>query len=198
MTTSTVILEQRSASLYQPPVCPHKDWQNRQREDFVPNQRQAIVLAAIQAGLDAKLDYSDDIMAFVITNLGITPQQVAKQFENPVAGGYLGMDLFYARDALRSQAAFAQERRVLKVLNPFVGQVLGSLTFNDFKRNTGMQVIGMSEDRRTLTLQGKRGRAVVTLECTPVQIMHAINRAAEKGARRDNFEQSFGVSGLFA
>lgn len=177
----------------------YDDWRMRVAEDFAPTQRQQLVMEAVQAALDAKLYYTSDVLAFCITHMGVTPEQAGKQSKTPVEGGWVGMDCYYARDALGHQATFAELRKVTEVLNPYVGQDLGTLIFNDFKRNTGMRVIAISENRRKLTLEGKRGRYKVTLECTPVQIKNAMDRAANKGSRKDTFEKVFTpAAGLFA
>lgn len=168
----------------------HDDWSGCKLESFIPTDRQKLVIEAVKSALDSKLHYNNDVLKYCIESLGVTPEQ-GKVGAIRVEGGDVGMDCYYARDYLRHMHERAAERRSLAMLKPFIGQVLGTLVFSDFKRNTGMTVKEMGDDLRTLTLKGKRGRYTVELICTARQIENAMNRAFENKLRKDTFDQVF-------
>lgn len=176
---------------YSPPLDdPYKDWAGRFLPSFEPNERQKAVLNAVREALDSRLFYASDVLAFCIKRLGVTQAQ-ADVDARSVSGGRVGMDIFYARDALERTAFFAAERDVLIQLRPSVNQQLGTLVFNDGKRNSNMRITALSQDSLQITMDGKRDKASVRIESTPVGIRTAIDRAAEAGFRRKNFEQTY-------
>ena len=154
------------------------------------------VIAAVQSALDANLFYTRDVLAHAIVQLGVTPEQAERNYKMRVEGGVIGMDTYYARCYIDAQAKAAAERVALQIIKPHVGQKLGTLMFNDFKRNTGMVVVAVSEGGKMITLKGKRGAYSVSLACTAKNIEYAINRAAEKGLRKDNFAMAFAPTPL--
>ena len=161
----------------------YEEWAGYKRRNFVPTERQTRVVEAVQAALAAKLFYTDNVREFCAQRLYITAAQ-ARVRADKVEGGEFGMDCFYARGYLESRQEIEAEDAAHRKLAPRVGMPLGTLVFNDYKRNTGMVVEELLPDGR-LKLRGKRGRHVVTLECTALSIRHAIDRAAERGLRKD-------------
>lgn len=103
------------------------------------------------------------------------------------------MDCYYARDYLKKQEEHRLDDKALAMINPFVGKSLGTLVFGDFKRNTNMQITVISENRKLITVKGKRGRCVVTATCNATQIRNGVDRAHEKGLRKDSFQDLFGI-----
>lgn len=170
---------------YVPVVDPYKDWQGRQSEDFTPTERQLVVIAAVRAALQEKMFYTSDVLAFCKTFLGISAEQAAVG-AGSVEGGSFGLDLYYARDWIGLQEGHAAESKAKERLKPFVGQALGTLVFNDMKRNSGMVITAIGEGK-VFTLTGKRGAYKVTLTCSARQIENAMNRAFERGTRKDDF-----------
>jgi hypothetical protein len=166
-----------------PSAC--QEWARHACRDFVPTERQRRIIEAVQAALDAKLFYTDDVDKFCAQRLHVTTAQ-AHVSADKVQGGEFGMDCYFARRYLDSRRQFEAEDAAHQRLAPRVGMHLGTLMFNDFKRNTGMIVEELLAGGR-LKLRGKRGAYVVTLECTALQIALAIDRAAERGMRKDRF-----------
>ena len=165
---------------------PYIDWQKREMDGYVPTDRQMVVIAAVRAAVEAKLFYTSDVLAFAKTYLAITEEQAAVGTDR-VEGGNFGMDLYYARDFLRAEEAHALDRSARDRLKLCVGKQLGTLVFNDMKRNTGMRVTS-TVDGKLFTLTGKRGASTVILSCSARQIEHAMVRAFERGQRKDNFD----------
>lgn len=165
----------------------HDDWARHQCEDFTPTERQLTVIAAVQSALDTKLFYTVDVVAHCKAYLCVTEEQAAVGIER-VENGDLGMDLYYARRYLEAKHGFALERLALEKLKPRVGKTLGTLVFSDFKRNTQMVITEISNGGKLFDLTGKRGAYKVSMSCTTRQIENAINRAFEKGLRKDGFD----------
>jgi hypothetical protein len=164
----------------------YQEWSRYVCRDFVPTERQKQVIAAVQAALDAKLFYSNEVRKFCANWLGLTSIQAVISADR-VEGGEFGMDCYFARGYLDSRRQFEAEDAAHQKLTPRLGMPLGTLMFNDFKRNTGMVITELLPDAR-LKLRGKRGRYIVILECTALQIAHAIDRAVERGLRKDCFD----------
>lgn len=94
------------------------------------------------------------------------------------------MDCYYARGYLRARDRHTAEDAAAVELAPHVGQKLGPLVFSDFKLVRAATVSAVSECGRVVTFTGSRGTTRVQGECTPLQIKHARDRAAERAARR--------------
>lgn len=173
----------------------HDDWDGRKLENYTPTERQKSVIEAVKSALESKLYFTDEVRKYCIDYLGVTPEQ-SMVGAGRVEGGDFGMDCYYARDYFRHALEYAKERNSLSMLKPFVGQALGTLVFNDFKRNTGMMVKALSDDQKDITLQGKRGRFVVELVCTARQIENAMDRAFEKSMRKDTFNDVYKLNSI--
>jgi hypothetical protein len=165
----------------------YEEWRRNECEDFVPSERQKIVIAAVQSALDAKLYYTDEVRAFCINLLGISEEAGAIGSDR-VEGGEFGMDCYYARQYIRKQAEFASEKNAISTLNPVVGKQIGVVVFNDFKRNTDISITEVSEDKKQITISGKRGAYKVIFVCTALQILNGVTRAHELGKRKTGIE----------
>lgn len=97
------------------------------------------------------------------------------------------MECYYARKYLDALRFHAEEDKAHAQLHPHVGQKLGTIVFNDFKRNTGAIVTKVGDD--LLRLEFKRGKSTMACEATALTVKRAIDRAAEKKLRNDDFEQ---------
>jgi len=172
---------------YELPENVYRDWDGYALESFQPNDRQKQVIDAVQAALDHKHFYSSDVLAYVSARLGVTEEQRAIG-ASKVEGGHVGMDCYYARRYIEARQAARVEKARAQQLGAFVGMQLGTLIFNDFKRTTGVEVVEVLEAGRELSLRGKRGRATVVLRCNATSVACAIDRAAERKARKDRFE----------
>lgn len=166
---------------------PYDDWVGRHHiRTFVPDARQQLVLDAVQAALDMGLYYTSAVREECAARLGLTPEQLDANFKTRVEGGRFGMDLYYARDVLDRRHLAAQEDAAAEALNVHVGQKLGTIMFNDFKRCTGTQVVQV--DGRFVKVQFRRGVPYMQVQVTPLQLKYAIDRAAERKLRKDNFD----------
>ena len=170
---------------YSLPADSYKDWAGSQNRGYLPTKRQSLVVAAVKAALDGGLYYSKDVLAFAKTHLGVTEEQAAVH-ATTVEGGEVGMDCYYARGYLDAKKRFDAEDRALQKLAPKVGDVLGVLVFSDFKRSTGVEIIGVTNG--SITLRGKRGAHQVTLTASALQIANAMDRAFERGQRNAGFD----------
>jgi hypothetical protein len=172
---------------YAPPATdPHKEWTRYQAADFTPSARQEVLIEVLKSALGAGLYYTSDVLAHCKTVLGITPEQ-AEPGTKTVEGGWFGMDCYYARGYLDARKRLDAEAKAWQKLAPQVGDKLGTLTFNDFKRNTSMVIVEILEG--ALKLAGKRGAAGVSLVATASQIGNAMDRAAERGQRKSGFAE---------
>lgn len=184
--TNTVQPIQTPVPYVLPTPSSNQDWSGYALRAFQPTERQRPVIEAVRAALAAELFYSNEIMQFCAQQLCVTPAQAAVGAKR-VEGGEFGMDCYYARRYLESREKIAAEDAAHQRLAPRVGMRLGTLRFNDFKRNTGMVVDEVLPDGR-LKLRGKRGAYEVTVECTALQVAKAVDRAAERGWRKDRFD----------
>jgi len=179
-----IFMTNETVSRYVP--CPsdiYLDWSGHQCEDFKPTDRQLICIEAVQSALDANLFYTTDMVAHCKAYLGVTPEQAASN-RSKVEGGDCGYDFYYARSYLKAQFGHQADRSSIERLKPYVGQVLGTLVFGDFKRTTGMVVTEVCEGGKLITATGKRGSYGVVLKCTARQIENAMDRAFERKSRK--------------
>lgn len=168
---------------YALPADAYKDWAGCQARGYVLTARQTPVVQAVGQALAEGLYYTNDVLARCAELLQPTAEQRAVQAQR-VEGGEFGMDCHYARrylDAVKEQNAMDASAAALALT---VGQKIGVLVFNDYKRTTGCTVEAVAECGRAATLIGKRGAHTVRIEATALQIQYAQQRAAERKARR--------------
>lgn len=175
---------------YELPVNVYNDWDGHALRGFQPTPRQQLVIAAMQSALSAGLFFTCDVVPHCAAQLKPSAEQLAEGVGR-VENGIFGMDCYYARKYLDAVRCFKLEDESKEQLNPYIGQKLGTLMFNDFKRNTGMMVQKILENGE-LELVGKRGRFVVTLTCSALNVRNAIERAVERSLRKDNFSAFVG------
>lgn len=173
---------------YSLPNADMREWNGYPSRSFIPNDRQMLVVEAARKALAAGLFYSVDVLAFCIKELKATPEQVAAQFKCPVEGGFIGMDVYYARHYVEAQESHRQIDEATKMLKPAIGQVLGTLIFSDGKRSTNCVVTSITEDGLAFKLAAKRGNSTAVIGwINAIDIEHAMDRAAQRGARKAGF-----------
>lgn len=178
-----------SVSKYTAPEDVHGDWLGSQRSDFKPNARQQMLMDSVQKALDAGAFYNDAVQDKVAKDLGVTQVQLASNKTN-VQGGDFGYDVYHARKALDAAKNHALEKQIREELNLKEGDKLGTLVFNnDFKVNTNVVVKSVSEDGNSVELDGKRGAYTVTVSTNPAAVRYSIERAKERGKRKDTYEE---------
>lgn len=163
----------------------YREWTGSKRPDFKPSERQQPIVAAVQIALREKLFYSKDVLARVITLMAV-PEDVAAKGRGKVEGGDLGMDCFYAREHVESSAVYQAELAAALAMKLEPGMKLGTMVLTDGKRNTGMQITAALDGHITFTIEGKRGALPVKATASALGIRRAINRAFERGNRKDN------------
>lgn len=176
------------------PANTYSDWARNECEDFVPNERQKLVMDVVRQAIDAGMYYTKDVLAFAKERL--KPSEAELERGKGVEGGEFGMDVYYARQAITSAKKFAVSREAWQHLRPTPGKSLGTIMFNDYKRITGSTIIGFAGEGDISTgkgmrmvIEGKRGSVKVRLEATASQVRSAIDRAHEKGLRKITFEE---------
>jgi len=162
----------------------YKDWAGSAREDFKPTPRQQMVMDSAARAKDAGLFYTDEVQAFVEKDLNISAELRARK-ELGTEGGDVGYDIYHAGKAVDEQRGNAEVRRVEKEMVLKVGDKIGTLIFNDFKVNTGVTVEAVNDT--TISLSGKRGAYGVKMDASVTNIKYAVERAYEKGKRKDNY-----------
>jgi hypothetical protein len=160
------------------------DWAGHQQWDYQPTARQLIVIEAVRTARSEGLYYTNAVQARCAVLLKPTAEQLAVRADK-VEGGEFGMDCYYARCYLDAQAVFAKVKETFAQLQPVVGMRLGTLVFSDSKRTTGVTVVGI--DGYSIEFTGRRGSSAVTGKGTTLQISFAMDRAADRGLRKDNF-----------
>lgn len=182
--------ETTSRPAYAPPVGgAYEEWNGKGYKDFVPSERQLMVVEAVKAALAAGKYYSDEVRAFCADYLKV--DSAFQQSKGPIRteGGEFGMDCYYARQYLDAQKKHAANDKAMSLLKPYVGQKLGTLVFNDYKRTTGMTVISVFPETGSVRVTGKRGSQTVETTAEATQIQSAMERAKTKGGRKDGFEE---------
>ena len=165
------------------------DWRGNERSDFTPTARQKMVMDSVQKALDSGLFYNDAVREFVAKDIGATEDQLNSNKSN-VQGGDFGYDVYYARKAIEASGNNALEKQIHEELNLRAGDKLGTLIFNnDFKVNTNVVVKSVSEDGKSVELDGKRGAYTITVKANTAAVRYAIERAKERGKRKDTYEE---------
>ena len=167
-----------------------RDGQKRSPEhpEFTPTPRQQRLMDVVKKVLDGGAFYNDDVQAKVAEALGISDEIKASNRSN-VKGGDFGYDVYYARKAVEAKAQESDASKIRAEMKLQPGDKLGTLIFNDFKQTNSVEVVSITEDGRRANFKGKRGAATVTFEATIPTVKFAIERAHEKGKRKDSYEE---------
>lgn len=160
------------------------DWAGHQQWDYQPTARQLIVIEAVRTARSEGLYYTNAVQARCAVLLKPTAEQLAVRADK-VEGGEFGMDCYYARRYLDAQVVFEKVKETFAQLQPFVGMKLGTLMFSDRKRTTGVTVVGV--EGYSVEVVGRRGRTSVSGKGTTLQISFAIDLAADRKLRKDDF-----------
>lgn len=180
--------EEVSQGAYSLPEDVASDWRGEERADFKPTERQQAIMDAVGQAIDAGKFYTTDVVAFAAEKIGVTPEQ-RKQNTLGTENGDFGYDVYHARRAVEAQRKHNLAAKIAGELNLQAGDKLGTIVFNDFKINTNVTVESVSDDGQTISIKGKRGSYVVTATTSPIDIKNAIERAIEKGKRKDTYEE---------
>lgn len=157
-----------------------------QHPDFEPTARQQILMDAVGKVLDAGAFYNDDVQAKLAGMLGVGKDVLASN-RTGVVGGDFGYDVYLARRALETKRATKNSEKIAQELNLSVGDSIGTLIFLDFKVTTGVTITSKNDTGLIYGITGKRGAAVLNGEVGVDNIKGAIERAHERGKRKDSY-----------
>ena len=155
-------------------------WNRRVFDDFVPNDRQQMLMDVYNEAKQAGLFYTVDVLKFALERLEVTPE-VAAIGADRVEGGDFGMDMYYARDAVDCANARASRKADLALIAPAIGMKLGSLMIN-YKRTNACVVSFL--DGMYITIDCKRGAKLVRFYVSSTQLKNALENAYRKGWRK--------------
>lgn len=159
-----------------------------QHPDFEPTARQQILMDAVGKVLDAGAFYNDDVQAKLAEMLGVGKDVLASN-RTGVQGGDFGYDVYLARHALETKRATKNSEKIAQELNLSVGDSIGTLMFLDFKVTTGVTITSKNDTGLIYGITGKRGAAVLNGEVGVDNIKGAIERAHERGKRKDSYAE---------
>lgn len=157
-------------------------WQGCKADGFQPTPAQAEVMATVRAATDSGLFYTRDVHAYCIQALGV-PHQFAAIGKDRVEGGEVGMHFYHARGANDAADSWALEHKNAEALRARIGQKLGCIMFQDFKRVTSVVLAGQ-EEVGTFRVRGKKGSLLCEWLAGATTIVAAIDRYAAHKARR--------------
>ena len=156
------------------------EWRGYPAPSFQPTEAQQAMMNAVQAALDDGAFYSSEVLEHVAAQLHVTAKQ--RTVGPGVEGGSLGMDCYYARDALRQREMNSKRAQAHSDLDPKVGRQLGTLMFNDYKRTTGCVIVEVDGPR--IRIRGKRGSVTAEATTDALTLANAANRAVDRGVRK--------------
>ena len=172
---------------YSLPEHVYDEWRGAEGLAFVPNDRQRVVLQAVERALSEGLFYSTDIRARCAELLQPSDADKARGAKH-TEGGDFGMDLYYARCSIKAQKRHQEQAETLRALRPTVGDVYGVLVFNDYKVSRACRVEEVSDEGDIVLSLCRGARAGWRVTVSAVQIAYAMDRAHEKGARRGGWK----------
>jgi len=173
--------------LPEPGAC-SKEWQRHAAADFAPTTRQQLVLAAVERALAVGHFYSADVNEAVAIDLGVTPEQRARN-SHQVEGGDFGFDVYYAQHAVAAAREHKRLAETAAVLELQPGVKVGTLRFNDGSKTASCVILSAEEGATQVVVQGKRGAQTVSLSCSVVALARAVQSAHEHGLRPDGFDE---------
>ncbi|TJY57423.1 hypothetical protein E4T66_18625 [Sinimarinibacterium sp. CAU 1509] len=160
------------------------DWRGHARPDYRPTARQQTLVDAVAVALAHGHERVADVCAAVAKELAI-PEALLRRDD---AQGGVYQDVYCAIQYLRHRADHRRHALAHEALAPVAGDILGTLVFNtNYKQTTGCVI--ESVDGTSITLLGKRGALCVRLQSTALGIRYAMDAAAERGRRRDGWEE---------
>ena len=155
-------------------------WNRRVFDDFVPNERQQMLMDVYSEAKQAGLFYTVDVLEFAKKRLEPTPE-VSAIGADRVEGGDFGMDMYYARDAVDCISRRARLKADFETISPVIGMKLGSLS-SDHKRTNACVISGI--DGMYIIFNCKRGSKFIQFSANSTQIVNALENAYRKGWRK--------------
>lgn len=145
-----------------------------------PDEYQRAMIELTQAALDAGLFYNTDVKAHVREHCTFIPDELwTLQFNQPVEGGVVGMEVFYARDYIREKGYREADALALHGLN--AGDILGTLHVNH------KRIFKCKIDRiegATVYFSGMAGSYPCTFSTQARHVAGMITKAEARGWRK--------------
>ena len=171
-------------------------WESIRNGRAEPDQYRARVMEAMEAAKAAGLFYNSETYpraaAVMAARWGYPDLREAADIGGPDCDGvprWFASHCYMANDATRAREAREAAREAREALRLVPGVELGALVFSDYKLTRSAEVSAVSEDGELITIEGNRGATAVHLQCSPLAVRQAIERAHEKGKRPFNYEQ---------
>lgn len=179
--------QQKSSPAYEPPSAKNvfddwvRDGKSAEHPDYEPTDRQQMVMDAVARAVDGGLFYNTEVKDRVAKEMGYTGSQDD--------GTKFSLDVYMARKVVEKQRGNARSRKIAQEMNLQPGDNIGTIVPNDYKRITGLTVESVSETGFSVTVKGKRGAATVSGQMGVDSIKSGIERAKEKGLRKDSYAE---------
>lgn len=149
----------------------------RWRESSGHEPWQQALKASVQRALDQRLHYTRDVLAFVVADIGVSEEALARDSAK-VEGGAVGMDVYYARKQLEAEARERREAQLRAALALRPGEQIGKIMAGDHKQILGCEVLEVSD--KGVKLRGTRGPHKVEADATYTGIYQGAEQAGNK------------------
>lgn len=156
------VVEQQAIPAVQPYQLPagrlHENWTSYQSYGFAPDARQKMVMDACIVALGQGCFYTDEVYLNVVKQLNIDEATLTINTNNTERGN-VGMDIYYARNAVREAIRWDVIAKADAAMKPVVGLDLGTLCVA-YKRTTNCVIASITGS--SIVVSGKRGTSTVT------------------------------------
>ena len=159
-----------------------KDSYNRWKINFIPDDSQNFLMDLVAESLDQGLFYSRDIFGYVENKMkDILPFDYQREIDQ-VENGVLGMEVYYARQAVEAMREQNKVNEVLNKLQLTEGKWLGTIKFNNGTTIHRIKIVSII-DSKNINCLGVRGGKTVKFMVSALSIEAGLNR---RGKNFDN------------
>jgi hypothetical protein len=153
----------------------YERWIKCESKDFIPNESQRYIMNLVSESLDQGLFYTRDVFTYVESKMKeILPVDYQREI-GEVENGVLGMEVYYARQAVEAIKQQNKANDILNNLKLTEGKDLGTLKFND--GSTFHQVkINNIIDSQNINCTGIRGKKNYEINMSSIAIQSGLNR----------------------
>lgn len=158
------------------------DWRGSEAPGFKPTARQQAIMDAVGKAIEEGKFYNDAVRKRTAQILGLQDVDTGE-------GGTFSTDAYMARKTLEAQKMAAAVKDAFDALNLKEGDKIGVIVTSDGKMSNAVTVTKAGENGYGMVLEGRRGAAGVRFpSLDALQLKNAIDRAKEKGRRKDGFD----------
>ena len=159
------------------------EWRGSEAPGYEPNSRQRVIMDAVGKAIAEGLFYNDAVRKRTAEILGLKDVDVGE-------GSTFSTDAYMARKTLEAQKMNAAVTDAFRALNLKDGDKIGVIVTSDGKMSNAVTVTKAGDNGYGMVLEGRRGPAGVRFpSMDALQLKNAIDRAKEKGKRKDGFEE---------